>query len=185
MLDFVGFLRSESKVLWADPRRPPRGFPNIIVGVVYQYPDPDDAVMKEYLVSPLVSLKAKYPNGAFILADYFNKTFLPIIQSAVKGFHVKRTVDFPTRGDRTVDQIFTNLGDYSSASGSFPPFGLSNHMAVFMGSGTRNNSTPKHKIIKWRDKRPSKLESVGWFLIGVPGHVCCHLLSHVKKSCHS
>ena len=51
---------SDHEVLWADltPSRLPRGFSNIIVGVIYQYPDADDAAMKEYLISSLVSLEA-------------------------------------------------------------------------------------------------------------------------------
>ena len=136
--------------------------------MVYQYPLADDSAVRDYLVSSLVSLEAIYPNCAFILAGDFNRTFLPLIQSAVKAFHLKPTVDFPTRGDRTLDQSFTNLCDYFSAPISLPPFGLSDHVTVFMGSGTRDNSKPKRKIIKSRDKRPSKVESVGRFLIGVP-----------------
>ena len=164
------FFHPNHEVLWADlrPRRLPRGFSNIIVGVVYQYPDADDSAMRDYLVSSLVSLEATYPNCALILAGNFNRTFLPLIQSAVKAFHLKSTVHFPTRADRTLDQIFTNLGDYFSAPISLPPFGLSDHVTVFMGSGTRMNSKPKRKIIKSRGKRPSKVESVGRFLIGVP-----------------
>ena len=166
------FSHLNHEVLWADLRlrHLPRGFSNIIVivGVVYQYPDADDSAMRDYLVSSLVSLEATYPNCAFILAGDFNRTFLPLIQSGVKAFHLKPTVDFPTRGDRTLDQIFTNLCDYFSAPISLPPFGLSDHVTVFMGSGTRDNSKPKRKIIKSRDKCPSKVESVGRFLIGVP-----------------
>ena len=158
------------EALWADlrPRHLPRGFSNIIVGVVYQYPDANDAAMKDYLMSSLVSLEATYPNCAFILAGDFNRTFLPMIQSALKSFNLKSTVNFPTRGDRALDQIFTNLDDYFSVPTCLPPFGLSDHVTIYMGSGTRGASKPKHKIIKWRDKRPSKVNSVGRFLMEVP-----------------
>ena len=144
------------EVLWADlrPRRLTRGFSNIIVGVVYQYPDADDAVIKECLISTLMFLGATYPSCAFILAGDFDRTFLPMIQSAVKSFNLKRTVTFPTRGDRILDQIFTNLGDYFSDPIRLPPFGLSDHVTVCMGSSARSALKPKHKIIKSRDKRP-------------------------------
>ena len=87
------YYHPDHEVLWADlrPRRLPRGFSNIIVGVIYQYPDADDAAMKDYLISSLVSLEATYPNCAFILAGDFNRTFLPMIQSALKSFN--RTTD--------------------------------------------------------------------------------------------
>ena len=90
----------------------------------------------------------------FILAGDFNRTFLPMIQSVVKSFNLKPTVTFPTRGDRILDQIFTNLGDYFSDPIRLPPFGLSDHVAVYMGSSARSALKPKHKIIKSRDKRP-------------------------------
>ena len=49
-----------------------------------------------------------------------------------------------------------------------PPFGLSDHVTIYMGSGTRDASKPKRKIIKSRDKRPNKVNSVGRFLMGIP-----------------
>ena len=161
---------SDHEVLWADlrPSRLLRGFSNIIVGVIYQYPDADDAAMKEYLISSLVSLEASYPNCAFILAGDFNRTVLPMAQSAVKSFNLKPTVKFPTRGDRTLDQIFTNLDDYFSAPTRLPPFGLSDHVTIYMGPGARSASKPKHKTIKSRDKRPSKVNSLGRFLMKGP-----------------
>ena len=61
-------------------------------GVVYQYPDADDAAMNECLISTLMFLGATYPSCAFILAGDFNRTFLPMIQSAVKSFNLKLTV---------------------------------------------------------------------------------------------
>ena len=160
----------DHEVLWADlrPSRLPRGFSNIIVGVIYQYPDADGAMMKEYLISSLVSLEVSYPNCAFILAGDFNRTFLPMVQSAVKSFNLKPTVKFPTRGDRTLDQIFTNLDDYFSAPTRLPPFGLSDHVTIYMGPGARSASKPTHKTIKSRDKRPSKVNSLGRFLLEVP-----------------
>ena len=115
-----------------------------------------------------MSLEATYPSCAFILAGDFNRTFLPMIQSAVKSFNLKPAVTFSTRGDRILDQIFTNLGDYFSDSIRLPPFGPSDHATVHMGSSVHSASKPKHKIIKSRDKRLSKVNSVGRFLLEIP-----------------
>ena len=134
----------------------------------YQYPDADDAAMKEYLISTLMSLEATYPSCALILAGDFNRTFLPMIQSAVKSFNLKPTVTFPTRDDRILDHIFTNLGDYFSDQIRLPPLVLSDHATVYMGSSARSTSKPKHMIIKSRDTRPSKVNSVGRFLLEIP-----------------
>ena len=77
-------------------------------------------------------------------------------QSAVKSFNLKPTVKFPTRGDRTLDQMFTNLDDYFSAPLRLPPFGLSDHVTIYMGPGACSASKPKHKTIKSRDKALAK-----------------------------
>ncbi|CAB4016292.1 RNA-directed DNA polymerase from mobile element jockey, partial [Paramuricea clavata] len=95
----------------------------------------------------------------------FNKTLLPLLQSAVKVFQLKPVVDFPTRGDRTLDQIFTNLTEYFSPPYSLPAFGLSDHQTIFISARIRDKtSKPKRKLIATRDKRPSKIASVGRFL---------------------
>ena len=64
----------DHEVLWIDiePRRLPRNFSNIIVGVVYHPPCTNDNTMKEYLLSSLESLESKFPNCAIILAGDFN-----------------------------------------------------------------------------------------------------------------
>ena len=65
------FHHEDHEALWADlrPIRLPRGFSNIIVGVVYQPPDVNDTAMRDYLVTSFVSLDAKYLNCAIILAS--------------------------------------------------------------------------------------------------------------------
>ena len=78
------------------------------------------------------------------------------------------TVTFSTRGDRILYQIFTNLGDYFFDPIRLPPYGLSDHATVYLGSSARSASKPKHKIIKSSDKRPSKVNSVGRYLLEIP-----------------
>ena len=48
------------------------------------------------------------------------------------------------------------------------PFGLSDHVTIYMGPGACSASKPKHKTIKSRDKCPSKVNSLGHFLMEVP-----------------
>ena len=125
--------------------------------------------MKDYLISSLEILEIKYPNCAIVLAGDFNKTLLPLLQSAVKVFQLKPVVDFPTRGDRTLDQIFANLTEYFSSPRSLSAFGLSDHQTIFISARIRDKtSKPKRKLITTRDKRPSKIASVGRFLQQVP-----------------
>ena len=88
----------DHEALWGDlrPIRLPRGFSSIIVGVVYQPPDANDSAMRVYLVTSLMSLEENFSNCAIILAGDFNRSLLPMVQSAVKAFHLKPTVPFPT-----------------------------------------------------------------------------------------
>ena len=154
----------DHEVLWADlrPRRLPRGFSNIVVGLVYHPPDAHDVTMRDHLISSLEKVESRYPNSAIIMAGDFNKTILPLFRRAAKAFQLKPMVDFPTRGENTLDQLFTNIPEYYSRPSSLPAFGLSDHLTVIMKAGTRDKSSkPKCKTIKSRDKRPSKVAEVG------------------------
>ncbi|XP_068671085.1 uncharacterized protein [Montipora foliosa] len=161
----------DHEALWVDtkPRRLPRNFSNIIVGVIYHPPSANDNTMKEYLLSSLESLESKFPNCAIILAGDFNRTLLPILERAFRPFHLNPVVTFPTRGDRTLDQIFTNISSFYAYPSRMPPFGLSDHHSVLIEANVRDKSLkPQHKTIKARDKRPSKRASLGRFLLQVP-----------------
>ena len=112
-----------------------------------------------------MTVESKYPNSATILASDFKKLDLT---SAAKSFHLKPIIDFPIRGANTLDHIFTNIAEYYSPPVSAPPFGLSDHLTVTVSPGIREKlSKPKLKVIKTRDKGPSKIASVGRFLLQV------------------
>ena len=127
----------DHEVLRADlrPQRLPRGFSNIIVGVVYQPPEANDATMKDYLEN----VESEYPNSAIIMAGDFNKTLMPLFRAAVRSFQLKPMVDFPTRGERLLDQIFTNLSEfYSCPRTRLPAFGpLTDHLTVLVSAENR------------------------------------------------
>ena len=175
----------DHEALWADlrPIRLPRGFSNIIVGVVYQPPDANDSAMRDYLVTSLMSLEANVSNCAIILAGDFNRSLLPMVQSAVKAFHLKPTVSFPTRGNNTLDQIFTNFPEFLSAPCSLPPFGLSDHLSVFMGreSGRRPLSlNARSSSPETRD--PAKEPVWADFFFKCLGLTFSHPICHVNSS---
>ncbi|XP_028414247.1 uncharacterized protein LOC114537304 [Dendronephthya gigantea] len=166
------FYHTDHEVFWAylRPRRLPRGFSNIVIAVVYQPPSANDVEMKEYLIQSLERLEAEYPHCAVFLAGDFNKTLLPLVKSAVKNFQLKPMVKQPTRGDNILDQIFTNCKEYLSDSVRIlPPFGYSDHRTVFIEAKIRPKpSKPRNRIVVFRDKRPTKVASVGRFLQQVP-----------------
>ena len=65
--------------------------------------------MREYIRTTLEKIESSFPNSGVILAGDFNKLDL---RSIVKPFQLKSTVNFPTRGANTLDQIFTSLTEY-------------------------------------------------------------------------
>ena len=74
-----------------------------------------------------------------------------------------------TRGDRTLDQIFTNISSFYAYTSRLPPFGLSDNHSVLIEANIRDkNLKPQHKNIKARDKHPRKRASLGRFLLHVP-----------------
>ena len=96
-------------------------------------------------------------------------TLLPILERAFRPFLLNPVVTFPTRGDRTLDQIFTNISSLYTYPSRLPPFGLSDHHSVLIEANVRDkNLKPQYKTIKARDKRPSKRASLGRFLLQVP-----------------
>ena len=100
-----------------------------------------------------------------ILAGDFNK--LDFAHTA-RTFQLKPSVSFPTRGNNTLDQIFTNLLEYYQPATSAPPFGLSDHLTIGLRPRIRSNQKTHRKFIKTRDKRPSKIASLGRFLSEIP-----------------
>ena len=94
------------EVLWCKlcPRRLPRGFSYLVVGVVYHPPTADDEQMINYLINTLSEIESSMPNAAIILAGDFNR--LNTAQITIQ-FHLKQLVKFPTRGERKIDLILT------------------------------------------------------------------------------
>ncbi len=86
------------EVLWCklSPRRRPRGFSYLVVGVVYHPPTADDEQMINYLINTLSEIESSMPNAAIILAGDFNR--LNTAQITIQ-FHLKQLVKFPTRGE--------------------------------------------------------------------------------------
>ena len=154
------------EVLWCKlcPRRLPRDFSYIIVGVVYHPPTADDEQMINYLINTLSEIESSIPNAAIILTGDFNR--LNIAQVATQ-FHLKQLVKFPTRAGRTLDLILTNLNKFYQAPTEDPPFGLSDHNTVSITPRNRKKSYNAKKAVTVRDMRPSSRQALGRFLSNI------------------
>lgn len=73
---------------------------------------------------------SNYPNSAVILAGDFNKH---CFKFSAKYFNlIKPITNLPTRGNSTLDQIFNNLQDFYMAPNRRCPFGLSDHLTIYL-----------------------------------------------------
>jgi hypothetical protein len=166
------------EVLWCILRqkRLPRGFSNIITGVLYHPPGANNTAMKEHLKSSLEIIEIRYPNSGIVLAGDFNQLDF---KSTAKLFNLKPAINFPTRGINTLDQIFTNLKNFYNPAESGPPFVLSDHVTITMIPAKRVNLRPKKTTIKVRDKRPSNVACLGRFLLNIAWK---NMLSSLRSS---
>ena len=161
------FHNDEHEVFWLllRPRRLPRGFSNIIVACLYHPPDADNTTMSEYLKSTLEMVETQFSNSAIILAGDFNKLSFKI---AARCYELKPTINFPTRGSNTLDQIYTNMQNYYQPPTKNPPFGLSDHITITVFPKVRERSKLQWKTIRISPKKRSTIASLGQFFMNIP-----------------
>ena len=116
----------------------PHGYNCIIIGVVYHPP-----TSKDHLLNTLSRIECSIPNAGILLTGDFNRADISELTSQ---FHLTRMVKFPTRGERTLDLILSNLDRFYNNPEKFSPFGLSDHCTVALFPKLRvkeNNSACK------------------------------------------
>ena len=93
------------------PNRLPRGINSIIMVTIYHPPPPgnDDYALRSHIFQFLDRALNRYPNSGIVLLGDFNQ-FNP--GSLCSSFNLKKAVHLPTRGNNTLDQIYTSLGDF-------------------------------------------------------------------------
>ena len=139
----------------------PRGFSSIVVGTVYHPPRADNTAMLNYLMDSLSSIETRHSNCGIILLGDFNSINIAKLKSS---FQLKQIVNFPTRGQNTLDLILTNLQDYYDTPVSRPPFGLSDHVTIKVKPKSRAQIPKSRKMIKSRDLCPSNRFAIGTYL---------------------
>ncbi len=92
--------------VWLRPKRLPRGVPCVIIGTIYHPPNADDREMLDYLSTTLTIIEGQYPDCGIFLAGDFNRLNVSRLSTQ---FKIKQLVRSPTRGDRILDLILTNL----------------------------------------------------------------------------
>ena len=158
----------ESLWVWLRPRRLPRGFPCLVAGTIY-HPQlgVNNSGMLNHLTTTLTDIVGQYPGcGIFVCGD-FNRLSLSRLTSQ---FKLKQIIDKPTRGDKILDLVLTNLSHTydENAVYTLPPFGLSDHNVVIVRTKKRpSRAGPSRKLISRRDTRASRKAELGRFFSAV------------------
>lgn len=126
---FKNILKSTGSLetLWfmVRPRRLPRQFSVLVVGVIYHPPSPNpDRPMLEHIHKSLDTILQKHPDAGIWLVGDFNTLKC---HSFVRSFSLKQIVKKPTKGKNTLDKVFTNMAEFYSEPEVLPPLGSLEH----------------------------------------------------------
>ena len=157
------------EALWLKlrPARLPRGYSCIVLGTIYHPPNNSDSAILEYLWQCLSSIESRFPNCGLLLVGDFNRLNTKRLHY---NFSLKQIVTFPTRGERTLDLVLTNLKEYYKDPIQRPPHGLSDHMSIEVQPKHRSKLPDSRLTIKIRDLRPSTRLAMRTYLQEVDVH---------------
>ena len=120
--------------------------------------------MLTYMSTTLTTIESQYPGCGILLAGDFNRLN---VSRLLTQFKMKQLVRSPTRGDRILDLVLTNLHQMYDKNGVeiLPPFGLSDHNVVLLHPKVRSRQEgPSRKVITKRDTRISRKLELGRYL---------------------
>ena len=135
-------------------------------------PNADDNEMVTYLSTTITTIESQYPGCGIFLAGDFNRLN---VSRLLTQFKMKQLVCFPTRGDRILDLVLTNLPQTYDKTGVeiLPAFGQSDHNVALLHAKVRSRQEgPSGKVITKRYTRISRklelgryLNSINWSIV--------------------
>ncbi len=123
----------------------PRELTVVIVTAVYIPPDANVSTALAILLDAINKQLRAHPNGAHTIAGDFNQADLKTVFT-----HFFQHVKCPTRGDNTLDRVYTNIKHAYSAF-PFPYLGQSDHLSLLLTSAyisLRRRTTPLTNSLK-------------------------------------
>ena len=138
-----------------------------MLGIIYHPPNNNDPAILDYLRQSLSSIESRFSNCGLVIAGDFNRLNTKCLRSS---FDLKQIVNFPTRGDRTLDLVLTNLNEYYKDPIQRSPHGLSDHMSVEVQPKDRLQLSDSRLTIKTRDLKPSNRLAMRTYLQEVDVH---------------
>ena len=117
------------ETLWltAHPCKLPRQFSILLIGVVYHPPNANNREMLRHISSCIDAIMKDHPFAGIILMGDFNS--LPD-NSLKSSYNLKQIVTVPTRGDKVLDKVLTNMNSLYSTLEVLNPLGKADHSVV-------------------------------------------------------
>ncbi len=121
------------ETLWITlrPKRMPRQYSHITIGVVYLPPGctgrpSKEKAMVRHIIHSLDTISRKHPNtGIFVVGDFNHMK-----DQQLKNFPLQQIVKDPTHGESILDCMYTNLSAYYNQPTTHPGLGLCRHSVV-------------------------------------------------------
>ena len=114
--------RPDHEILWVKlrPYRLPREFSCIVVGLVYHLPQADNNELYDHLITSLDTILASHPTaGVIVMGDFNQFNFRRLCRNT----SLKQIVKKSTRGNATLDLIFTNMKSWYNDPETLPAIG--------------------------------------------------------------
>ena len=119
----------ESLWLTIRPFRLPRKFTQIILGLFYHPPGANNSHLASHISTVLDTLLNQYPDAGVVLTGDFNHFKDSLI---THHYNYKQIVKKPTREERILDKIYTNMSELYPNADVLPPISTSDHQAVLL-----------------------------------------------------
>ena len=129
------------ETLWITLRPPkmPRLFSHITIGVMYHPPNANNWAMTKHLTECIDTILQTHPHTGIFLTGDMNSFKDSSIKSS---YSLKQIVNSPTRGDRILDKVLTNMTALYSTPLILPQIGKSDHFSVLC------RPTPDYQMLK-------------------------------------
>ena len=155
----VSMLTSDTlSAVWTKMNRP--GSTPIIVGCIYHPPGltkDRDITTIDYILSTMSILATKNKRAKFIVCGDFNRLDMSTI---AETFHLAQLVQFSTRGDVRLDEIYTDISSYSRVEcNKLAPLCQNDHCCILLPSTL--GTVKKHAYVMRRKYHASSKVDIG------------------------
>ena len=129
------------EVLWLKlmPKKLPRAFSCIILACMYHPPGANSAAMRDHVINGVDSMVRKHPYCGVLLTGDFNQLNDKFLKT---HYRYAQLVKVPTRGQSTLDKIWTNMSPVYDTPITLSELGSSDHNMVLL------RPTHGHSLVK-------------------------------------